>query len=277
MKIIVLGGRGFLGKSVCAKLTKCTVFTFDRHQGGLNHFQGTINNPVDLKIAFKDMDVVINLIGLTPERTPCETTYVKVHVDGVKNIIKICNICKVKRLIHISAMGADKYSNIEYLRTKGLAEEFIRKSRIRANILRPGLIFDKPGMLVDRISKMAFTRVFPQIKATMQPIYRGDIARLISQAVYGKIKEQTLDIGGSEKMTVFDIAKKIYNKKGYACHPIPEFLVRLPLKIVAYLGLKGIGQDQVKLLRFNFTTNSGALENYIKPLKFDNWLEKIEI
>ncbi|MCH8873679.1 NAD(P)H-binding protein, partial [candidate division KSB1 bacterium] len=104
------------------------IFTFDRHIGRKNHFQGNINSLSDLKKAIRSMDCVINIIGLSPLRKPTGTTYYEAHVRGVKNVLKVCKEFEIKRLVHMSILGANKKSTIEFTRTKGLGEELVMKS-----------------------------------------------------------------------------------------------------------------------------------------------------
>ena len=50
-RIIVLGGRGFVGEAICEELNQYNVYTFDRHPGDKNHIQGDINSISNLKKA----------------------------------------------------------------------------------------------------------------------------------------------------------------------------------------------------------------------------------
>lgn len=63
-KILILGGRGFVGKAICKLLKNHSVFTFDTKPGSKNHFQGDITSFDDLKRAIRRMDYVVNLVAL---------------------------------------------------------------------------------------------------------------------------------------------------------------------------------------------------------------------
>jgi len=277
LRILILGGRGFVGRAICNRLKKYSVFTFDTHTGLKNHFQGNINSASDLKKAMNGMDVIINLVGLTPIKKPLQTSYYEIHVQGAKNVVSACKELKIKRLIHMSALGADKNSPIAFLRTKGLGEELVLKLGLNVTVFCPSLIFDKENELVQQLSRTAFTRMFPKIPAQLQPIYRKDIAQLFALAVQGKIKEKKVEVGGPDVMTIFEMAQKIYHKNGYYCLPIPLFFLKFGMKIAAWLHLFGITNDQIRNLYVDNITQSNMAEKYIQLTQFNKWLRKISL
>src|SRR3989338_5725084 len=262
MNVLVIGGRGFVGKAVCAELKKRkhAVFTFDQHQGRKNHFQGSILSLPDLEKALEGMDIIINLVGLTPVKKQEPGLYEKIHVEGVKNIIEACKKAKIKRFVHMSALGADKNSDIEYLRTKGLGEEAVLHSGLNVTVFCPSLIFDTEHELIQQAVKMAPMRSFPEITAKVQPIFRGDLAKLFALAVEGKIKEKKLEVGGPQVMMLFEMVEKIYAKKGYPCVTVPLSLVKVGLGVASLFGLFGISKDQIKSLDRDNITKSNIAE-----------------
>ncbi len=175
----------------------------------------------------------------------------------------------------MSILGANKKSTIEFSRTKGLGEELVMKSSMKSSIFCPSIIYDKENEFVRMARKTAFTLGFPNIPAKIQPIYRQDIAKLFSFAVEGKIKEKRLEVGGPDVMTIFQFAKKIYNKKGFPCVPIPLIFVKTGMGVASWLNLFGITKDQIKSLYIDNITKSNAAKKYIQLTKFDQWLNRI--
>ncbi|MFQ5621748.1 MAG: NAD(P)H-binding protein, partial [Candidatus Nanoarchaeia archaeon] len=239
-KILVLGGRGFVGSAICKELRKKhRVFTFDRHKGGKSHCCGDISCCEELEKHMKGKHIVINLVGLSPLRKPAGNAYHAAHVVGVNNIIRACKKVGVKRLIHMGILGSDSRGKTLFLRTRGKGETLVRQSRLNWTIIRPSIIFDKDNELVQQCSKLAFTCMFPYIPAKIQPVYRGDVAKIYRMVVDGKIKTKIVNVGGPQRMNVFQFAKRIYNKKGFPCYPIPLSPVRTVMKYLAALDLFG--------------------------------------
>jgi len=267
VKVLVLGGRGFVGRAVCKALGKHTVYTFDRHKGSRRHIQGDVLNEKDLIKAIKGKQVVVNLVGLTPMRTPAKGMYQKIHVDAVEKIVHVCKKLKIKRLIHMSVLGADAKAKTKFLKTRGMGQLLVEHSGLKYTIFRPSLIFDKENELVQQAIVLARGKMFPKIPALIQPVYRGDVARLFKLAVDGKMK-QVMDVGGPERMSVFEFVSKIYNQLGHTCIGVPLFLVRFGMQVFAEFGWLGISQDQVNSLELENITSSIAGKKH-----FSDWVK----
>ena len=78
-------------------------------------------------------------------------------------------------------------------------------------------------------------------------------------------------------MTIFEMAQKIYHKKGYYCFPIPLFFLKSAMKIAAWLHLFSITNDQIKNLYIDNTTKSNMAEGYIQLTDFNQWLRRISL
>ncbi|MFC1713322.1 NAD-dependent epimerase/dehydratase family protein [Candidatus Poribacteria bacterium] len=272
LRILVLGGRGFLGEAVCHELREHELFTFGRSPGETNHFQGDIRSLDNLKNAMTDKDCVINLIALTPLRNPRGVSYEEIHVQGVENILLACEEIVIRKLIHVSGLGADKNSKIEYKRTKAEAERLILQSGVPSTVFCPSLIFDRGNELVEQARKLAYGLTFPYIPARIQPIFRGDMAKLIGLAVEGAITETRIEVAGPEIMTIFEFARKIFHSKGLPCFPIPLFLLKPGMRLAAFLNLFGLSKDQISSLYSDSITYSNGAENYIQLTSVDGWL-----
>jgi uncharacterized protein YbjT (DUF2867 family) len=277
-KVLVLGGRGFVGEAIVKHLKKCfDVYTFDRNPGGKNHHRGSINSLEDLTKACKGKFGVVNLVGLSPLKEPARGKYLEVQAVGVENVIEACKKCNVKKVVHISALGADKKSDVDYIRTKGLGQELMEKSGLDVTVFRPSIIFDKESELINKASKTAWLLFFPRIPVRMQPIYRQDVSRLVDLALNGKIKEKTLDIAGKEEMTMYEIVKAVHKKKGLPIIPVPFGIFKVMLKMVARLRLFGISKNQVRSLSLNNVPEKNLAEKYIELTSFNEWISKAEI
>jgi uncharacterized protein YbjT (DUF2867 family) len=260
-RVIIFGGRGFVGSEIVKHLDhRYKVITAGRGIAK-NHITCSILD--DLSNVINKGDVVINLVGLTPVRK--NKHYEEIHVRGAKNIVGGCK-GKCKRLIHMSALGANPKSDNEYLKTKGLGEEIVKNSKLDVNIFCPSLIFDRGNELVRMMIKMSWARFFPRIPAKVQPVYRRDIAELFVKAVQGKIKERKMEVGGPEVLSIYGMAGIVYKSLGRNCYPIPLFIVKAGMKTASLLNLFSIGEDQIKNLTIDNLTNKN-----ITKTGFSEW------
>ncbi len=267
MKTLVIGGRGFLGKNVCKYLDNPT--TFDRNKGR-NHVKGSINDLNLLKKVLPEYDVIINLVGLTPLKNPKGTSYKEVHIEGVRNLL--FSMTDKQKLIYVSALGADIDSDKEYLRTKGKAEELIRKSGKDYCIIRPSFIFGKGNEFFKQLDFYKHLWFFPNIKIKLQPIYVKDVAKIIGKVVKNKIRKKEFEVGGDTTYTIFNLAR-LYKKRSLI--PIPWFLFKFSYWLVSRMKIFGITPEQYKMLLHDNTCSDNKAPSYVELESFDEWVEKI--
>ncbi len=135
-KIAILGGSGFVGQSLCNRLSedgyKLKVPTRNREYSrenlillpNLELVETDIHNSENLKKLLVDCDAVINLVGILNEKGNNGKGFKKVHVKLIENLISACEVNGIRRIIQMSALNADaKNGKSFYLKTKGKAEE----------------------------------------------------------------------------------------------------------------------------------------------------------
>lgn len=148
----------------------------------------------------------MSLVGIlqgTPEQ------FDKIQWHGAENVALAAKSVGAK-LIHISAIGANKDSDIPYARTKALGEAAVFSACKNATIIRPSIVFG-PGdgffavclisfswwhllLFIPSCQRFAtlssflpFMPVFGGGTTKFQPVYAGDVARAV------EIATRTLD------------------------------------------------------------------------------------
>jgi len=170
VKILVTGGGGFLGSSVCRQLSALghEVIAFQRSPAthleshGVHCVSGDINNSKLLRAASKGCDAIIHTAGKAGIwGDPAE--YNRVNIDGTANVIRACRKNGVRFLVHTSSPsivhtggdvgGADESipiaENIQapYPASKAVAERMVTAANspeLKTTALRPHLIWG-PG------------------------------------------------------------------------------------------------------------------------------------
>ncbi len=270
--MLVLGGRGFVGEAVCAALDDPV--TGDPGDGGDDHVQVDVTDrgQVDAALAAVAPDAVVNLVGLTPVRDPRGTTYEAVHVDGARTVATACADAGVDRLVHMSALGAAPDASTAYLSTKGRGEAAVLDADIDATVVRPSLIVDDGNPFVHACRRLAPTRMFPDLRAQVQPVYRGDVAALFDVAVAGGIDERRVDVGGPAAMSWFGFARRLYRAEGCRCVPVPvSVFLSLGLRAAEHLPLP-VGRDQATYLSIDNVADENDAARYAALTSMDDWL-----
>src|SRR5207249_11487629 len=128
-KFCMLGGTGFVGRAIAARLSgpdreiNIPTRSSARHRDllvlpGVVTTDGDVHNAAFLRRQFNGVDVVVNLIGILNERGHSGAGFRRVHVELAEKVAAACREEGVRRLLHMSALGANARGPSHYLRTK---------------------------------------------------------------------------------------------------------------------------------------------------------------
>lgn len=269
--VCVLGGTGFVGYSLVARLSKAGIHVRvvtrrrERHRELLvlpqvEVVEADVHDPESLKRLFAGRDAVINLIGILNERGHNGAGFRHVHVDLAKKILSAAKHCGVKRLMQMSALGADQGGPSHYLRTKGEAENHLHtfgQPGIAVTSFRPSVIFGPGDGLFNRFADvMRYSPVLPLAcpEARFSPVYVGDVAdrmaaALTDRAAYG----QRYDLGGPEDMSLIEIVRYVQRLKGWRrlVLPLPGWAARMQANILEFVPGKPFSRDNYASLQID--------------------------
>ena len=222
--VTVFGGSGFLGRNVVRALCKrdyrirvavrrpelAGYLQPSGKVGQVHTVQANLRYPASVEAALRDSHVAINLVGVLTEGGA--QTFDAVQAKGAETIAKAAAAAGA-RLVHVSAIGADAQSPSRYARAKAAGEAAVLAAVPSATIFRPSVVFGPEDQFTNRFAAMA--RMFPVLpliggETKMQPVYVGDVATAIADAVDGKAKPgATYELGGPEVLTMREIIEAI--------------------------------------------------------------------
>ncbi|WP_297500272.1 NAD-dependent epimerase/dehydratase family protein [Thermococcus sp.] len=222
MRVLLLGGTGFIGGFLLRELK-------DRGHDVVvpTRRDLKLGNAKTIKVSGRpeeyarlverlDPDAVVNLIGVL------RGDY-SVHYEIPKALSRVVEGSEV-RLVHVSALGTDGGSPVEYFRSKALGEKEVQKLENYA-IVRPSLVLG-PGQ---RLFRDAFRRkLFPDLKTRVQPVDVRDLSKILADLTEkGGVDE--LNVCGSEVVPLGRLVWEVMRATGKGVYliPLPEFLLRL--------------------------------------------------
>lgn len=264
MKICVLGGTGFVGRSLLMRLTEAGHQLWVPTRGRERHrdltvlpslvlVDGDVYRPTFLRDFFQGKDAVINLVGILNESR--RLRFEHAHVQLPAHIVQACQEAGVGRLLHMSALNAAPDSPSAYLRTKAAGEENVHRAastEFRVTSFRPSVIFGAHDSFTNRFAKLLRLApgVFPLAcpEAKFAPVYVDDVVRAFSSAL-------------SDYRT-FGARYDLCGPKIYTLREIVAYLARLLRKRTRIVGLN----DTLSRLQ------AGVLEHFPgRPFSRDNY------
>src|ERR1700721_3262565 len=132
--IAVVGGTGFLGTRLVARLIKdgrqVSVLSRDREMHkhllvlpGLTLENCDVYEEPQLSERLRGKDVVINLVGILNERGFGGGGFRRAHTELTRSVLQAMRSAGVRRLLHVSPLQAGAEGPSYYLRSKGEAEK----------------------------------------------------------------------------------------------------------------------------------------------------------
>ena len=219
-RVLILGGTGFVGRHVCEKLTRIgcrmTVITRRASQAAaiqsmpkVRVLEGDVYNQAFLAQCMAQHDVVINLIAILHGS---EAAFDKAHVQLPQVISQACHASGVKRLIHISALGASEEGPSTYQRSKAQGEAVLKQAGLDLTLLQPSVIFgadDKFLNLFAQLQQIAPVVPLAGASTRFQPVWVEDVASAVAHCVMdAKTQGHTYEICGPEIWTLKELVQK---------------------------------------------------------------------
>src|ERR1700744_4318221 len=266
--VTVFGGSGFLGRNVVRALCKrdYRIRVAVRRPGLAGHLQplrkvgqthavrANLRYPASVEAAMRGAHVAVNLVGiLAPSGAQ---TFEAVQAEGAGAVAKLAAAVGA-RMIHVSAIGADAHSASHYARSKAAGEQAVLSATPSATILRPSVVFGPEDDFTNRFAALA--RMSPALPliggglTKLQPVFVGDVANAVADAVDGKTKAgATYELGGPEVLSMREIMEFILTTTGRdrMLVSLPFGLAKLKAMFLQFApGALKLTPDQVELLR----------------------------
>ena len=157
------------------------------------------------------------------------------NVQSTVNVLSAMKNHGVERLIHISSSVVESVANDWYTNTKKKQEDIVLASEFSVVTLRPTLMFgwfDRKHLgWLSRF--MQRTPIFPipgNGRYMRQPLYAGDLCRIILRCLEKKELSGTFNISGREQIDYIDIIRSI--KKATASRTI---VMKIPRRVFEVL------------------------------------------
>ena len=165
--------------AICAK-SGATVRIVSRHHragedDGVEQIAADAHDERSVEAAVAGADGVVNAISLYVEHG--SDTFHSVHVETAAKIARAARRAGIKRLVHLSGIGADTASPSPYIRSRGEGEAAVQTAFPGAVIVRPAVMFASDDAFLTTILRLLRSLpaypIFGDGKTRLQPAYVG--------------------------------------------------------------------------------------------------------
>lgn len=275
--VTIYGGSGFVGRYIVRRMAKAgwrvrvavrhpNEAIFVRTYGTVGQVEPIFCNIRDddsVRQAMMGADAVVNCVGILAEAG--KNTFDAIQADGAARIARIAASGGIKRLVQISANGADANAESEYAQTKAMGEAGVLKHMPGAVILRPSIVFGPEDEFFNRFAGM--TRISPAIPVVgadtlFQPVYVDDVARAAEIAVTDGTRAGVYELGGPDVESFRALMQRMLG----VIHR-RRLVVSLPM----FMGrIMAFSFDMLQKMTFGLFKNTMLTRDQVKNLAQDN-------
>jgi NADH dehydrogenase len=230
MKVLVTGATGFVGREIVRQLRVAghTIRILIRNphsprirelvsSWGAEVHPGNVLEAASLEGALSGFEAVIHLVGIISEVGEC--TFENVHTRGTQNMVAAARQARIRRFIHMSALGTRPDAVSRYHQSKWAAEELVRHSGLGFTIFRPSLIYGPEDQFINLFANVIrWSPVVPLLgssRARFQPVPVEAVAVAFTRSLGEPVSiGQTYDLCGPETLTLSDIVDRIQEVLG---------------------------------------------------------------
>lgn len=250
MNILITGATGFISNAILLallqqghKVTACS-----RHpEKILSQSENLKRLPIDFETAdqakhwlphLKNIDAVINCVGIIAETK--QQSFAQLHTNAPIALFTAAAQMGVKKIIQISALGADENAQSAYHLSKRAADDFLRGLDMDWFVLQPSIVYG------DRAESTAFFHALAALpvqvlpdggEQLLQPIHIDDLVAVVCQCLDASANtRQTLALVGQEPLRYADLLLNLRLRLGKP----PAKTINLPKKWLLHLA--GLGK-----------------------------------
>jgi uncharacterized protein YbjT (DUF2867 family) len=231
MRILLTGATGFIGRHVARHLAEqghfvsCMVRLGSERrlrlprQGRSERVSGDVTEPESLVRKPLGCEAVVHLAGIFREEPRWGQTFQAVNADGTWNLVEACLEAEVRRIIHVSALGASPEAT----------DEAVRRSPMRWTVLQSTMVYGPGSPSLRWLARLTYgapllPALVPARQARFRPLWVGDLARGIAACLERpETGGRTLEAAGPQVLTTGELVAALAWARG-----VPHWQVGIP-------------------------------------------------
>jgi uncharacterized protein YbjT (DUF2867 family) len=233
-----------------------------------------VRDEATLMPLLEGVDVVVNAVGVFNDRTGHD--FKRLHADVPILLFNVAARAGVRRVVQISALGADEHAASAYHLTKRAADDALRALPVSSLIVQPSLVFSPEGPSTKFFTAWSTLPVVPlpgRGVQRVQPVHIDDVVELVTKGALATHERaaasETVAAVGPEPMTLrsyFGVLARLADAGPPLFLPIAMSLVRLAGRIGERLPGAFISGDALGMLERGNTAPDDGMRRWLgKP------------
>ncbi|MEM7278041.1 MAG: sugar nucleotide-binding protein [Pseudomonadota bacterium] len=268
MRVLVIGGRGFIGRAIVAELNRTgTEVVVGTRSSKIGPGELTVRlheswSEADWKRDIARVDVVINAAGILRQRW--RENYAQVHNDAPGAIARAV-AAQGKRFIHISALGLSASARSQFIRSKLDGEKAVLSAGYGSTIVRVPLLDGRGGYGATWLRQLSLLPVWflpANRKARLSPLPVSELAVAIAALAAKPSANRIVELGGANAMTFEEYLLHLRGTEKFspvAVH-MPRWLGRMLAHVCDFLHFSPYSFGHFELLQFDNLPKANQFE-----------------
>jgi uncharacterized protein YbjT (DUF2867 family) len=258
MVILLTGATGFIGRHLAAALRAAGHRVIEARRVATDpdlHVSADFSrdlHPNDWVEKLTGVDCVINAVGILRERGT--QTFAHLHTRAPQALFDACAQAGVKRVIQISALGADT-GHSGYFRSKHAADEHLARLPLDWTIVQPSVVYGPGGTSARLFSMLAALPLIPvpgRGQQRVQPVHIDDlVACIVTLLASNAFVRQRVPVVGPRPLPLREFLAQLRSAMGLRrtlTVPIPMWLMRLAAAVGQWLPASLLDRDTLTML-----------------------------
>lgn len=265
MRILLTGATGFIGRNIAAALTAAghEVRPVSRRHG--TDFAHMLL-PAHWLPHLDGIDAVVNGVGIIGEHGT--QRFEPLHTLAPVALFRACVQAGVRRVVQISALGADESAFSRYHLSKRAADDVLRGLDLDWFVLRPSLVYGRGGKSAELFMRLAALPAIPVVgngQQALQPVHIGDVVATALRCLVAPEARRTLDIVGTETIPFAEWLQRMRHAQGRPRAPV----LRIPYRLAWLLAHAGrhlnpiLQPENLRMLQAGYRAEVGPLIEFL--------------
>lgn len=269
MVVLLTGASGFIGRHLAAALRARghVVREASRQSAAPTDFTRDHDSAVWLP-RLAGVDAVVNAAGILRERGP--QRFDAIHRRAPCALFEACAQAGVRRVLHISALGADAGARSAYHRSKRDGDDCLESLPLTGIVLQPSLVYGPGGSSAQLFTMLASLPLIPlpgDGGQQVQPIHIDDLCAVVLALLEAEaLAGGRLALVGPQPLALRDFLAQLRQAMGLGRPqflPLPLPLVRAAAAVGSHLSGSLLDRDTLQMLQRGNTADASATRRWL--------------